>query len=164
MSAERPDYVENRVVKLDKTPYVSETAGSVRKRAARFGGGKGGGGVETTIPIKDYIDARDDAVEARLSSKLDGVLSELSKLPKVSDLEANRRSTVNNIWGGVAAVLGVILAFLAFGGDRFDGGMSVSPVIAQVQQSQKTIDESQDAKQALLDDKLDIVIKQTAGK
>ena len=163
MSAQKPDYINVSVVKMDGTAYVGDAKASPRRRSG-YGGGKGGGGVDSMIPIKEYVDARDDAVESRLSAKLDVVLSELSKLPKTTELEASRQSTVRNIWGGVLTLAGVSLAVLAFGGDRFEGGMAVSPIIAQVTKDQQKIDQTQDAKLGLIDSKLDVLIKQTASK
>jgi hypothetical protein len=102
--------------------------------------------------IKDYVDARDDAVESRLSAKLD-------RLPG--------RGT---IWGAVAAIVGSIftalaitIGLIAFGGDRFDAGMSVSPAIQAAQQNQSEVDRRQDAQLSVMDDKLDLIIQQTAN-
>lgn len=120
---------------------------------ARFGGGKGGGGMETTVPMKDYIDARTDAVESRLGEKL------------------NALSTKSTIWGAAAAVIGavftgvaIILSTLAFGSDRFNGGLSISPAVAAAQKAQAETDEKQDAQLSLMNDKLDILVRQTADK
>jgi hypothetical protein len=100
--------------------------------------------MEPVVPVKDYIDARDDAIESRLSSQLE-------KLP-----------SKGTVWGAVATGVGLMLAFLAFGGDRFDGGMSASPMLNEQAAQQAKVDESQDAKLELMDQKLDVLIKQTA--
>lgn len=105
--------------------------------------------MEPMIPVKEYIDARDDAVESRLDQKL-GTLATASQMR-------------NNIWGAAAAIIGIALAALALAGDRFDGGMSVSPIISKVQENQSKIDKNQDAKLELMDQKLDLLIKQTAN-
>ena len=109
------------------------------------GGGGGGGNMETSVPIKDYIDARDDAVESRLSTSLD-------KLP-----------TKATIWGAAGTLFGLLLAVAAFAGDRFDGGMGASSLMAEQAQAQRQTDETQDAKLELMDQKLDILIQQTAS-
>jgi hypothetical protein len=103
--------------------------------------------------MKDYVDARDDAVESRLSAKLD-------KLP-----------TKGTVWGAVAAIVGSIFTALAitlgvisFGGDRFDAGMGISPAIQAAQQNQTQIDARQDAQMNVMDQKLDIIIRQTATR
>lgn len=100
--------------------------------------------------LKDYIDARDDAVESRLSAKLD-------KLPTASALRGN-------IWGAAAAILGVILAVLAFGSDRFNGGMGISPALIAVQSEQRKTDAMQDAKLEMMDKKLDILLERSTSK
>lgn len=112
-----------------------------------------GGGPTVESLMKDYIDARDDAVESRLSAKLD-------KLP-----------TKGTVWGAVAAIIGAIftalaitLGVIAFGGDRFDAGMSISPAMAAAQQNQAAIDQRQDAQMNVMDQKLDIIIRQTATR
>lgn len=109
-------------------------------------GGGGNGPMDTQITIKDYIDARDDAVESRIAQQLD-------KLP-----------TKGTIWGAVATGIGILAALLAYGGDRFDGGVTVSPTIAKMQTEQKTRDDAQDTQMKLVEQKLDLIIKQTASK
>tara|TARA_R110002124_G_scaffold30983_1_gene105599 strand:- start:145 stop:576 length:432 start_codon:yes stop_codon:yes gene_type:complete len=131
---------------LSDQPLAETTGLSVV--GAEYGGG-GGGPMEPMIPVKEYIDARDDAVESRLDQKL-GTLATASQMR-------------NNIWGAAAAIIGIALAALALAGDRFDGGMSVSPIISKVQENQSKIDKNQDAKLELMDQKLDLLIKQTAN-
>ena len=113
-------------------------------------GGGGGGTSDDMTPLKDYVDARDEAVESRLSAKLD-------KLPSRGEMWGMAAATVGGVFG---ITLGA-LAFMAFAGDRFDAGMSVSPTIAAAQQRQAEVDRKQDAQLAVMDDKLDILINQT---
>ena len=115
--------------------------------------GDGEGGDTTVELMKAYIDSRDDAVESRLSAKLD-------KLP-----------TKGTVWAAVAAIVGSIftalaitLGIISFGGDRFDAGLSVYPVIQAAQQNQTQIDARQDAQMNVMDQKLDIIIRQTASR
>jgi hypothetical protein len=111
----------------------------------------GGGGPTGMEPNwKDYIDAKDEALETR-------VRSELSTLATAKDVR-------NNTWGAVAALLGIILATLAFGSDRFDGGISASPLLQQQALIQDKRDKEQDGRLELMDQKLDVLIKQTASK
>ena len=67
--------------------------------------------------MKDYVDARDDAVESRLAAKLD-------KLPSATQLW----SMVGVLVATALTVVGLVFGSLAFGSDRFNGGLSVSPV------------------------------------
>jgi hypothetical protein len=97
------------------------------------------------ISIKDYVDSRDDAVESRLTQKLD------------------KLSTKGTIWAAMATAVGIVFAAWAIAGDRFDAGMSISPVVTQMQNSQAAVDREQNAKLDLLDDKLDILLERTAG-
>lgn len=100
--------------------------------------------MEPTVSLREYVDKADEAVESRLVSKLD-------RLP-----------TKGTVWGAVATAVAIILASLAFASDRFNGGLSVSPVIAASQSQQAAVDKKQDAQMAVMDTKLDILIKQTA--
>lgn len=107
--------------------------------------------MEPSVGMKDYIDARDDAIESRLAAKLDSLPSK------------------HTIWGAVAVIVGgiftalsIFMGMMAFGSDRFNGGLSVSPAIAHVQAEQQKTDKAQDAKLEVMDSKLDILIKQTA--
>jgi hypothetical protein len=129
-------------------------------------GGGGGGTYGGMDALKDYIDARDQAVEARLTAKFDAVLSRLDTLketlPSKTAFDDNRKSLVNTIIGTGIAIFVGMLAVLAFGGDRFDGGLSVSPELAAMNASQSTVDKRQDDQMKVMDDKLNIIIKQTA--
>lgn len=100
--------------------------------------------MDPTVSIKDYVDARDEAVETRLMTKLD-------RLP-----------TKGTVWGAVATAVGVVLGILALAGDRFDGGMSISPLVAEIKMAQGERDDTQDAKLKEMDSKLDVLIERTS--
>jgi hypothetical protein len=143
------------VLTFDRTSAVGPQEGAVEVKVQNvvFGGGNGGSGMVPSVPMKEYVDSRSDAIESRLSEKL-------SKLP-----------TTNTVWGATAAIIAgiftavtIVLASVSMAGDRFDGGMSVSPIIAEVQQKQVATDKEQDTKLQLMDDKLDLILKQTASK
>jgi hypothetical protein len=110
---------------------------------------KGGGGGGTSGPmnnelgIKDYVDAKNEAVETRLLAKLD-------KLP-----------TLGALLGVAATVVGVILAAMAFGGDRFDSGMGAGAIVENVRKEQRVIDQRQNAKLSAIDQKLDLLVKRS---
>lgn len=107
--------------------------------------------MDPTVSMKEYVDSRDDAVESRLAAKLD-------KLPSTATLWAAVAAIAASIFTAVA----IVLASLSLASDRFNGGMSVSPAIAEAQAKQAQTDSDQDAKLRLMDDKLNIIIKQTA--
>ncbi len=109
--------------------------------------------MDPVAALKDYVDARDDAMESRLGAKLD-------RLPS----RATIWSAVGVIVGGVFTAVTILLGTVAFGSDRFNGGLSVSPVIAQIQAGQQKVDENQDAKLEMMDRKLDILIERSKGK
>lgn len=132
------------------TVYLHPTRSRAESAYTRVGYGGGSGPMEPTVPIKDYVDARDDAVESRLMAKLDAI-------PTTTAM----RST---IWGAVATALGIVFAVLAFGGDRFDGGASVSPIVSQIQGQQAKRDDAQDAKLQEIDQKLDVLIERSTAK
>lgn len=109
------------------------------------GGGGDGGNMEPGASMKDYVDARDDAIESRLNGKL------------------NELPGWKSVWGAALSVVVAILAVMAIASDRFDGGMSVSSVVHALTQKQGEVDREQNAKLDLLDDKLDILLERTAG-
>lgn len=111
---------------------------------ATFSYSSGGGGMEPGVPMKDYIDARDDAVESRLKQLLHSI------------------PTKATVWGAVATGIGTLLAILAFGGDRFDGGVGASGLLRTQAERHAAIDSAQDSKLELIDQKLDILITQTS--
>jgi hypothetical protein len=99
-------------------------------------GGSGGGTSGPMVPLKDYVDARDEAVESRLLAKLDA-------LP-----------TTSTLWATAATIVGVILAAMAFGGDRFDSGIGM----ADQRQEQLQRDARQDKAVSEMNGKLDVLI------
>ena len=99
--------------------------------------------MDPNVAMKDYIDARDDAIESRLGAKLE-------KVP-----------TKGTVWGAAGTVFGLMLAVLAFASDRFNGGLSASPMVAQMQAEQRKTDQAQDAKLEMMDRKLDILIERS---
>lgn len=107
----------------------------------------GGGGISSgMVAIKDYVDARDDAVESRLTQNLD------------------KLATKGTIWAAVATGVGIALAAMAFGGDRFDAGMEVSPQMEAMNASFTKVDDQQDNQINAIDAKLDLIINQTAKR
>ena len=131
---------------------LNNTSIGVEFKRASFGGG-GGGPMEPTVSMREYVDKADEAVESRLGAKLD-------KLPTAGHLWG----IVAAVIGGVATVLTIFLGVLAFGGDRFDGGVNVGPQIEAVRKEQANTDATQNAKASLMDDKLDLIIQQTSKK
>ena len=107
-------------------------------------GGGGGGTSDDMVSLKEYVDARDDAVESRLVQQLD------------------KLSTKGTIWTAVATGVGITLALLAFAGDRFDSGMSVSPAFQNAAMTQASTDKRQDATINAMNAKLDVLVERTA--
>ena len=102
--------------------------------------------MEPTVALKDYVDASDEAIESRLSAKLEKV------------------STKTTVWGAMATAVGILLAIATFGADRFDGGISASPLLERQRAAQAATDKSQDENLKVMNRKLDILVKQTATK
>lgn len=122
---------------------AERTAASSNDPELLLYGGGGGGPMDSAT--KDYVDARDDAVESRLGRQLDKV------------------ATKGTIWTAVASGIGILAALLAYGGDRFDGGVSVSPTMAKIQNEQLERDKKQDVQLELIEQKIDILIKQSSN-
>lgn len=112
----------------------------------RFGGGGGGSGME----IKDYIDAQDEKTRAQNDARFAEVIARL---------ETISTTMMKQVWGatlsGVAATVGIILAALAISGDRFDGGIAASSLLAPLRDEQTKRDAVQDAKVDAILQKID---------
>ena len=145
-----------------KQPYIEPSNVPLDDQTAFGGGGGGGGPVEPTVSMREYVDKADEAVEARLSAKIDTVIAKLDGLATKESINLQRTSIVHNVWGGAIAVVLGLLAVLSFGADRFDGGAAVSPQLSAVTAKQATVDADQNAQAKALDRKLDVIINQTA--
>jgi len=94
---------------------------------------------EVGISLTTYVDLRLDTMRTRM----DGVQSELRAA-------LDSKPGVMSFWGGIAtavvSIVGILLGALSIGGDRFEGGMAISPIIEGVKLEQNRRDELQDAK------------------
>lgn len=129
------DIVDMDERRRDKMAAINRTDQQAEPELPLSGGG-GGGTFGPMVPIKDYVDKADEAVETRLGAKLE------------------KLSTKQTVWAAVATILGVLLAVLAFGGDRFDAGLS----LAAQQQVQAARDNEQDRALRAIDQKLDRIL------
>lgn len=96
------------------------------------------------ITSKDYIDRSMDAVRAENDAQFAKVLAAIQSKPSTWQL-------VGAVFGAAFTVLGVVLAVLSYGGDRFDGGVSLS----EQQQQQIERDKAQDDRLKAILDRLD---------
>lgn len=80
------------------------------------------------VPLKEYVDKADEAVESRVYARLDKV------------------ATKGSVWGAAATVLGIVLAALAFASDRFDSGITVQSALEPALAQQRQRDAQQDRK------------------
>ncbi len=110
------------------------------------GGGTSGG---MTVSIKDYIDARDAAVTSDMHAEFAKLRSDMARLP----------STITLITTALV-IVGIILAAMAFGGDRFSAGIS----LADQRQQQLKRDNAQDAASKQNAAKLDEILKRLPAK
>lgn len=94
-------------------------------------GGSGGGGM--TVDMKDYVDARTDAVRSDVSADLSRFEAKLDAFPA---------RMVWTVGGGVLATVGLFLALVAYGGDRFESGIGLgSSNAVAVHENQSAIEE-----------------------
>lgn len=112
------------------------------------------------IPLKDYVDARTDAVRAQNDARFAEVLAEMKGVSaKLDHIERNAISW-KGVWGAAAAttvaVASIVLAVLSISGDRFDGGMSAQGIVSNVMSRQ-------DARDAEQDKKLDAILERLDG-
>jgi hypothetical protein len=111
-------------------------------------GGGGGGTLPPMVPMKDYVDKADEALETRLDARI-------STLATKADITASQSNMRNNIWGAVGALFLGTLAVLSFAGDRFDSGFSM----ADKQEQQMQRDAAQDAASKARDQKYDEILR-----
>ena len=139
----------SEVTKLDE--YRSQLGrelsfASGNEQASRLYGGSGGGPMDPSVTMKEYVDVKTEALESRLSSRLDSL------------------STKSTVWAALATGVGICLTVLAIAGDRFDGGISATSLLEKQRQEQAETDRSQDAKLESMNKKLDVLINRTAEK
>lgn len=90
---------------------------------------------------KDYIDRSMDAVRAQNDARFAEVLSEIRDIRGLISSKPSTWQLVATVFAGAATILGVALAALSYGGDRFDGGVN----LADQRQEQIQRDAEQDA-------------------
>lgn len=119
--------IPDNLVNFQRSPKLSVASQGVPLSndvsRAKTGGGSGGGDGMSDFGAKDYVDARLEASGAKIESQISAVLAEI----KIIRETVSTRSTV---WGAaltiIVSVVGIVAAFLAFGGDRFDGGVQLT--------------------------------------
>jgi hypothetical protein len=114
-----------------------------------YGSGDGGG---MDADQERYINAKVDAVRAQNDARFAEVLTRLEHLP----------STASLAWiiaGAVVTTVGLILGILAFGGDRFDGGVQVSSASVQQAIDAREIAEQNAEQVEALNGKLDTLLE-----
>lgn len=97
----------------------------------------------------DMIDAKVAAAEARVDTKFEQLRGDLKDF-----------ATKATVWQAAATIIAVVLAAIAFGGDRFDAGMG----LADKQAVQIERDAKQDQDVAGINQKLDKLIEQSQKK
>lgn len=116
--------------------------------------------MEPTVPMREYVDKADQATLATAEKQIGELNAKIDALP------------TRLLWhtaGGVVATVGLVIGIVAFGGDRFDSGMSAAEVVsgaqahneklfAEIEKRQADIDAKQDAKLVSMDEKLDVLI------
>ena len=99
--------------------------------------------MEPEITTKDYIDRSMDTVRAQNDARFAEVLGEIKDIGQRLQHIENIQLTARQLWGavltGAATVLGVMLAALAFGSDRFDGGVGLAD--QRLEQMQRDADQ-----------------------
>lgn len=100
----------------------------------------GGGG---TLPPMETVDAKIAAAEARTDTKFAELRGDLKDF-----------ASKGTVWGAMATAVAVILAALAFAGDRFDAGVGAGGALAPYAADQKARDDAQDKKLDLILERL----------
>lgn len=132
-----------------RTTYITSDA-PVETIQRAFGGG-GGGPVEPSVPLKDYVDKGDEATLARAEKAVSELSAKIDALPgRILWIAA----------GTVVATVGLIVAILAFGSDRFDGGAAAVGSMADQVVTSREQDRAQSAAIDQVNQKLDTLIDQ----
>lgn len=118
----------------------------------------------TSKPMSDELtDAKIAAAEARTDAKFAELRGDFSReFTEIKTTLTHMPSTLT-IWGAsftvAVSVIGILLAVIAFGGDRFDAGLGM----ADVRQAQAEKDKKQDDDVANINGKLDRLIAAQAA-
>ncbi len=96
-----------------------------------------------TVPMKDYIDARDSVVVSDMHAEFANLRADIARLP-----------TTWTLIGTALAIVSITIAVLAFGGARLSGGLS----LADQRQDQVRRDAAQDAALRQTNTKLDEIL------
>lgn len=115
----------------------------MRKEAAQSLKTGGGGGTFGFMEpaSKEYVDLKTALTSAQNDARFSEVLSEIRSLRGLVEGKPSTWQMIGAVFAGAATILGVILAALAYGGDRFDGGIG----LADQRQEQIQRDADQDA-------------------
>ena len=117
----------------------------------------GGGGNGVDSDQKDYIDARVEAVRAQNDARFAEILAKLNHLPSSASL-------AGMLVAAVVTTVGLLVGVLAFGGDRFDGGVQVSAVSVQQAVEARQIARQNAEQVKALNAKMDTLIEVIRGK
>lgn len=150
---------------LDETPAAPSQAADLNQLAEK-----------PDMPTeKDYIDAKIDGVRSELRADVAELRATVqsgqaamearqsaleTKMDALTSLIQTKPDKLT-IWGSSLAVAGIVIAAIAFGGDRFDAGVGFSDHLTKQQQvdaAQSGRIDQQDAKLAEIDNKLDRVL------
>lgn len=92
---------------------------------------------------KDYVDQKFETERAKTDARFAEVLTEI-RLLRLSSI--TKWQFFGGLGTAVATILGVLLAVLAFAGDRFDAGINMSDDLTRIQAEQAERDAAQDAR------------------
>ena len=118
------------------------------------GGGSGGGGGDDGSGSMDneLIDAKLDVVKSETREMVTKLEADITRLEF-------KMPTKTTIWAAVGTALGVGLAILAISGDRFDGGLSASPLLERYRQETISRFDEIDTKIVEVSDRTDTKLK-----
>ena len=124
-----------------------------------FGGGGGGdGGSGIDMATKDYIDAKLETARAERREDMARIEGQLGVLMA----EVTSRPTTGTVlfatFTSAITIIGIVVAVLAYGGDRFDGGVQMTgAVVEDVVENREAVQSNAEAIEAV-DDKLDLLL------
>lgn len=106
------------------------------------------------VTTKDYIDSKVDAVRAQNDARFAEVIGRIDGLSAKLDHLPSTGAMIVTAVTSALAVVGIVLAAMSYGGDRFDGGIG----LADQRQEQLVRDQDQDAKLDTIITRLDALL------
>lgn len=110
--------------------------------------------------ISSTMDARFDAINSTMGAQFDAINSKMEGLQSALDSKPGTGTVLFSVFVTGLTISGLMLAVLAFGGDRFNGGMSAAQVAAGAIAGQDERFEAIDQRFETIEGQLDLIVRE----